>query len=86
MSVRDQERKERELIRRINEVEKQADRRVGQRILHQQQQADLRADEVERRIEKGDVQPRELPGKKEDSVNSTGSVESAESAPSMESS
>ena len=86
MSVREQERRERELTRRINERQREADRKVGGRILAQQQQVDRRADEVLRRIEEGDVQPRALPGKRADSVESTPSVESAESTESIESS
>jgi hypothetical protein len=68
MSVRDQERKEREVMRHAGQVER--------RIRRQEKEADKRADEVVRRIEKGDVTPRELPGKKEDSIESIGNMES----------
>ncbi|AHY47499.1 Hypothetical Protein RradSPS_2216 [Rubrobacter radiotolerans] len=86
MSVRDQERRERELTRRMEEAQRKADRHVGGRILAQQEQADRRADEVVRRIEKGDVRPRSLPGKRKDSVESAPSAESAESTASTPSS
>lgn len=85
MSVRDQERREKELMRRVKEAERKSDRETGARILKMQREAELRAAEVERRIEKGDVTPRELPGKKEDSVASTGSTESIESTESAKS-
>lgn len=88
MSVRDQERREQAAENRINEAERKADREVGQRIVEQQRQAELRADEVERRIEVGDVRPRALPGMREDSVGSmesTESIESTESTKSIES-
>lgn len=68
MSVRDQERQEREAMRRAEQSER--------RIRAQSNEADKRADEVVRRIEKGDVTPRELPGKGEDSIGSIGNMES----------
>lgn len=86
MSVRDQERKEQELMRRAHEAERKSDKETGERILRMQREAELRADEVERRIEKGDIEPRALPGKKEDSLESAESTESTESAKSIESS
>jgi hypothetical protein len=86
MSVRDQERRERELVNRLREVERRADREVGAEMMKRQREAELRADEVERRIEKGDVEPRELPGKREDSLESTESIESTGSTKSIESS
>lgn len=86
MSVRDQERQEQELMRKVNEAERKADKEVGERIQKQQREAELRADEVERRINEGDITPRALPGKKEDSVESTKSMESTESTKSIESS
>ncbi|MBA2692282.1 MAG: hypothetical protein H0U65_07295 [Rubrobacter sp.] len=86
MSVRDQERQEQELMRRVKEAERKSDKEVGERIQKQQREAELRADEVERRIEKGDVKPRPLPGMREDSVESTKSMESTESMKSIQSS
>lgn len=68
MSVRDQERRQRAAEKRAE----QAERRINAKA----KQADKRADEVVRKIEKGDVTPRELPGKGEDSVESIGEMES----------
>src|SRR5215212_10625093 len=48
-------------------------------------EASLRAEEVKRRIEVGDVEPRPLPGMREDSLESMESMPSMESSPSMES-
>ena len=56
-----------------------ADRRVRGGILARQKSADLRADEVVQRVEKGGVDPRPLPSRREDSLAST------ESMPSMDS-
>src|SRR3712207_2713496 len=64
---------------------RRADREVGQKIVARAHEATLRANEVKRRIEKGDVQPRPLPGKREDSMESMESMESIESIESMES-
>lgn len=75
MSVRDQERQEREAMRRAEQSER--------RIRAQEKEADKRADEVVRRIEKGDVTPRELPGKREDSIESIGNMESMDNIESM---
>ncbi len=85
MSIREQERRQRETERRINKVVSEADRKVGGRIEQRAQAADHRAREVVRRIEKGDVQPRALPGEREDSMESMKSMESMESAASMRS-
>ena len=60
-----------------------ADRRVGRGILARQQAADMRADEVVERIEKGGVDPRPLPSLREDSMASMESTPSMESSPSM---
>lgn len=68
MSVRDQERKEREAMRRAAQAE--------HRIKVQEKEAIKRSNEVVQRIEKGNVTPRELPGKGEDSVESVGNMES----------
>ena len=85
MSVREQERRQRESERRINESMRQADREALGRIEARARAATRRAEEVKRRIEKGDVQPRPLPGLREDSMESMGSMPSMESASSVES-
>jgi hypothetical protein len=79
VSVRDQERRQKESERRIDERMRAADRHVRGGILVRQKAADLRANEVIERIEKGGVDPRPLPSLREDSMASM------ESAPSMES-
>src|SRR5829696_273014 len=84
MSVRDQERRAREAERRIGEAMRRADREVGQTIAARAHEASLRAEEVKRRIEVGDVEPRPLPGMREDSLRSMESMPSMESSPSME--
>ena len=60
-----------------------ADRRVRGGILARQKAADLRANEVMERIEKGGVDPRPLPSLREDSMASMESAPSMESSPSM---
>jgi hypothetical protein len=85
MSVRDQERREKEVERRIDERMRMADKRVRGGILARQKAADLRADEVVRRIERGGVDPRPLPSLREDSMASMESMPSMESSPSIES-
>jgi len=60
-----------------------ADRRVRGGILARQKAADLRANEVIERIEKGGVEPRPLPSLREDSMASMESLPSMESSPSM---
>ena len=60
-----------------------ADRRVRGGILARQKSADLRADEVVQRVEKGGVDPRPLPSLREDSMPSMKSMPSIESSPSM---
>src|SRR5215203_3594182 len=85
MSVRDQERRAREAERRISQAMRRADREVGQMIAARAHEATLRANEVKRRIEVGDVQPRPLPGMREDSLKSMESMPSMESSPSMKS-
>jgi hypothetical protein len=69
----------------MNEVMRRADREVGQKIVARAHEATLRANEVKRRIEVGDVQPRPLPGMREDSLESMESMPSMESSPSMKS-
>jgi hypothetical protein len=60
-----------------------ADRRVRGNILARQKAADLRADDVIKRIERGGVDPRPLPSLREDSMASMESMPSMESSPSM---
>ena len=60
-----------------------ADRRVRGGILVRQKSADLRADEVVQRVEKGGVDPRPLPSLREDSMPSMKSMPSIEYSPSM---
>jgi hypothetical protein len=83
VSIREQERRQNEAERRITERMRAADRRVRGGILARQKAADLRADEVVERIEKGDVEPRPLPSLREDSMASMESTPSMESSPSM---
>lgn len=88
MSIREQERRQRESERRMDKAMHEADRKVKGRIEARAKEATLRANDVVRRIEKGDVQPRPLPGVREDSMESmesTGSMESAGSMLSIES-
>jgi len=80
MSVRDQERRQKESERRIDERMRMADKRVRGSILARAKAADRRAEDVVKRIERGGVEPRPLPGLREDSMASM------ESTPSMESS
>lgn len=85
MSIRDQERRQREAERRIAERMRMADKHVRGSILSRQKAAERRAEEVKERIEKGDVDPRPLPSLREDSMASMESMPSMESSPSMES-
>ena len=84
MSVRDQERRAQEAMRRSEEVQTRINRRM-QGAVRQADQASLRAEEVRRRIEVGDVQPRPLPSLREDSLKSSESMKSLESSESMKS-
>ena len=84
MSVRDQERRAREAMRRSDEVQKRINKRM-QGAVRQQNEAMLRAEEVRRRIEVGDIQPRPLPSLREDSLESMESMKSSESIESMKS-
>jgi hypothetical protein len=83
MSIREQERRQKEAERRIDERMRAADRRVRGSILARQKAADLRANEVIERIEKGGVDPRPLPSLREDSMGSMESTPSMESSPSI---
>ena len=84
MSVRDQERRAREAIRRADEIASRITRRM-QAADHQANEAALRAEEVRRRIEVGDVVPRPLPSLREDSLESMESMKSSESIESLKS-
>ena len=65
-------------MRKAAEVEKRIDARM-QGAVRQSEEAMLRAEEVRRRIETGDVHPRPLPSLREDSIPSMKSMESMES-------
>ena len=84
MSVRDQERRAREAMRRSDEVETRINRRM-QGAARQADEASLRAEEVRRRIEVGDIQPRPLPSLREDSMESMEPMKSSKSIESMKS-
>ena len=60
MSVRDQERRAREGMRRPDEIKTRIDR-IMQGAVRQADEVMLRAEEVRRRIEEGAVEPRPLP-------------------------
>ena len=85
MSIREQERRQKESERRIDERMRAADRHVLGNILARQKAADRRSNEVIERIEKGGVDPRPLPGLREDSMASMESMPSMESSSSMQS-
>ena len=83
MNIRDQERRQEESERRISERMRAADKHVRGNILARQKDADRRAREVVQRIERGGVDPRPLPGLRQDSLASMESMSSMESSPSM---
>ena len=85
MSIREQERRQRQAEKRINGQMRRADKEVRGAMDERSRQADLRAKEVVRRIEKGDADPRPLPGLREDSLDSMESMKSMESSESMKS-
>jgi len=88
MSVREQERRQREAQRRIDKEMRRADKETRKQIEARAGAADKRMRQVIRRIEKGDVEPRPLPGVREDSMDSMESMpsmKSMESKKSMES-
>ena len=85
MSIREQERRQKQAEKRINGQMRRADREVRGAMDERSRQADLRAREVVRRIEKGDADPRPLPGLREDSLESMESMKSMESSESMKS-
>ena len=82
MSVRDQERRAQEAIRRADEVAGRILRRMHAAD-RQAKEATLRAEEVERAIEVGDIQPRPLPSLREDSMESMESMKSMKSIESI---
>ncbi len=65
-------------MRRSEEVQKIIDQRMKDAV-RQAEEAMLRAEEVRRRIEVGDVRPQPLPSLREDSVPSIPSMKSMES-------
>jgi|SRR5687768_8078596 hypothetical protein len=85
MSIRDQERRQKESERRISERMRLADKQILGNILARQKEADRRAREVVTRIEKGGADPRPLPSLRENSLASMESTPSMESSPSMRS-
>ena len=85
LSIREQERRQRQAMNRIDERMRRSDREIRGAMEERSRQADLRAREIVRRIEKGDADPRPLPGIREDSLESMESMRSMESSPSMES-
>lgn len=85
MSIRDQERRQREVEHRIDARMRAADKHVRGNILAREKEAERRSNDVIERIEKGGVAPRPLPGLREDSAASMESIPSMESSPSMRS-
>lgn len=85
MSVREQERRQKDAEKRIEGQMRRADRQVLGTILARQEEATRRAEQIVRRIEKGDVQPHPLPSLREDSMGSMESMQSMESMESMRS-
>lgn len=85
VSIRDQEKRQRRAERRMDAVMRRAEKEVKGNIRARQEEAMKRSDEEIRRIEVGDVQPRQQPGIREDSIESIGSMESMGSMKSMES-
>jgi hypothetical protein len=84
MSMREQERRKRQAIDRADGVKNRIAGRMRDTELIAKE-AKRRADQVKRRIEVGDVEPRPLPSLREDSLPSMESMESSESMASMES-
>ena len=85
MSIREQERRQRQSEKRIDDRMRRSDREIRGAMEERSRQADLRAKEIVRRIEKGDTDPRPLPGIREDSLGSMESMKSMESSESMRS-
>jgi hypothetical protein len=84
MSMREQERRKRQAIDRADGIKNRIAGRMRDAELIAKE-AKRRADQVKRRIEVGDVEPRPLPSLREDSLPSMESMESSESMASMES-
>jgi hypothetical protein len=82
--MREQERRKRQAIDRADGVKNRIAGRMRDTELIAKE-AKRRADQVKRRIEVGDVEPRPLPSLREDSLPSMESMESSESMASMES-
>jgi hypothetical protein len=82
--MREQERRKRQAIDRADGVKNRIAGRMRDAELIAKE-AKRRADQVKRRIEVGDVEPRPLPSLREDSLPSMESMESSESMASMES-
>src|SRR5215204_414841 len=80
MSVREQERRQREAERRMDKEMRRADKETRRQIEARAGAANKRMRQVIRRIEKGDVEPRPLPGIREESMASMKSTESADYA------
>jgi hypothetical protein len=85
LSIREQEQRQRQAMNRIDERMRRSDREVRGAMEERSRQADLRAREIVRRIEKGDADPRPLPGLREDSLESMESMQSMQSIESSES-
>lgn len=84
MSMREQERRKRRAINRADGIKDRIAGRMRDAELLAKE-SKRRADQVKRRIEVGDVEPRPLPGLREDSLPSMESMESSGSMASMES-
>jgi hypothetical protein len=82
--MREQERRKRQAIDRADGIKNRIAGRMRDAELIAKE-AKRRADQVKRRIEVGDVEPRPLPSLREDSLPSMESMESSESMASMES-
>ncbi len=82
--MREQERRKRQAISRADGIKKRIAGRMREAELLAKE-SKRRADQVKRRIEVGDVEPRPLPGLREDSLPSMESMESSKSMASMES-
>ncbi len=82
--MREQERRKRQAINKADGVKNRIAGRMQDAELIAKE-AKRRADQVKRRIEVGDVEPRPLPSLREDSLPSMESMESSESMASMES-
>lgn len=85
VSLKSQEQRQRQAERRIGKAMQRAEKEVKEVIEARAKEADLRKEDVRRRIEEGGVDPRPLPGLREDSLESMESMESMESSGSMKS-